>query len=365
MREDAERVLRRLQEAGHAAYFAGGCVRDQLRGAPPHDFDVATSARPEQVEALFPKRSDLVGKSFGVVIVRERSAFIEVATFRRDGVYADGRHPESVEFTTAEEDAQRRDFTVNALFWDPVQDRILDYVGGRADLEAKLLRAVGEPAKRFEEDKLRLLRAVRFASNLGFRIEACTWEAICRCAPQIESVSAERIRDELTKWLCGKDPACGLDLLDQSGLLARLLPEVAAQKGVDQPPEFHPEGDVFAHVRLMLTHLCDADPILAWSVLLHDIGKPPTRTVDETGRIRFNGHESKGAQMAEELLTRLRFSNAQSAAICACVLNHMTFKDVPQMRTATLKRLLGRETILPELELHRIDCLSSRWHRYL
>jgi poly(A) polymerase len=359
MRAAAESIVRRLQSAGHTAYFAGGCVRDELRGEPPHDYDVATSARPEQVEALFPRHSDLVGKSFGVVIVRWDGAMVEVATFRRDGPYRDGRHPDSVEFTTAEEDAHRRDFTVNALFLDPVTGEVHDFVQGREDLERRLLRAVGCAQDRFREDKLRLLRAVRFAANLNFEVEAETWRAVCELAQTIQEISPERIRDELTKWLTGPDPARGLDLLDASGLLREVLPEVAGQKGVEQPPEFHPEGDVFKHVRLMLSQLRNAGDILAWSVLLHDIGKPPTYSVDPTGRIRFNGHETVGAKMAEQRLRALRFSNAQIEQISICIANHMQFKDAPNMRTSTLKKMLARDTFDIELELHRLDCLSS------
>ncbi len=356
---EAMAVVSRLRDAGFGAFFAGGCVRDHLRGVPPHDFDIATSARPDEVESLFPGRSDLVGKSFGVAIVREGSLRFEVATFRADGPYSDGRHPDSVTFTSAEEDARRRDFTVNALFYDPFALRVLDHTGGVADLAARRLRAVGDPARRFAEDKLRLLRAVRFAANLGFEIEPATWDALRRMAPEIAVVSAERIRDELDKWLTGPDPARGLDLLDASGLLDVLLPEVAALRGVDQPPEFHPEGDVFVHTRLMLSHLRNAGSVLAWSVLLHDIGKPPTRTVDANGRIRFNGHETEGARMAAGLLRRLRFPNNHADAITACVVNHMAFKDVPRMKVSTLKKLMARPTFPDELALHRIDCLGS------
>lgn len=359
MRGAAEKILRCLRAAGHEAYFAGGCVRDHLRGVEPHDYDVATDAMPEEVASLFAGRCDLVGKSFGVAIVREGGHMVEVATFRRDGPYLDGRHPSSVTFTNAEEDARRRDFTVNALFWDPVDGRILDYVGGRSDIEARLLRAVGDPDRRFEEDRLRLLRAVRFAANLGFEIERGTWSALKIRSAQILTVSAERNRDELSRWLTGPDPARGLDLMDGSGLLVALLPEVAAQKGVPQPPQFHPEGDVFTHVRLLLSHLKGAGEILAWSALLHDIGKPPTYAVDRDGRIRFSGHEVVGERMARELLQRLRFSNAKTDAICACIANHMTFKDAPDMRPSRLKRLLARDTFDDELELHRIDCLAS------
>ncbi len=359
MRAAAEKIVIKLQQAGFETYFAGGCVRDRLRGVEPHDYDVATAARPDAVEALFPGRSDLVGKSFGVVRVRVQDATVEVATFRQDGLYLDGRRPSEVTFTSAEEDAKRRDFTVNALFCDPVSDRIVDFVGGRADLEKKLLRAVGDPAKRFGEDRLRLLRGVRLASTLGFEIEPETWSALRRAAPQIGQVSAERVREELSKWLCGQGSERGLDLLDASGLLVVLLPEVAAMKGVEQPPQFHPEGDVFVHTRLMLSLMESPSETLAWAVLLHDIGKPPTRRVDETGRPRFNGHETVGGRMAEKMLMRLRFSNEKTEAICAMVANHMTFKDAPQMRLSTLKKLLARPTFDEELELHRLDCLGS------
>ncbi|HEY8966793.1 MAG TPA: CCA tRNA nucleotidyltransferase, partial [Candidatus Methylacidiphilales bacterium] len=251
-------VVRRLQEAGHIAYFAGGCVRDRLLGREPHDYDVATDAPPERVQSLFPRTTGLVGKAFGVICVIERGAQVEVATFRQDLDYVDGRRPIGVRFVTPEEDARRRDFTVNGLFYDPIADRVIDFVGGRADLEAKTIRAIGEPRARFAEDKLRLLRAVRFAVALGFEIEAGTWAALRELAPEIAVVSPERIRDELDKIWSGPDPARGLDLLDQSGLLAAVLPEIAALHGVEQPPQWHPEGDVFVHTRLMLSGLKNA-----------------------------------------------------------------------------------------------------------
>lgn len=357
--DGAAAVVARLQRAGYAAYFAGGCVRDRLLGREPHDYDVATGATPDQVVALFPRTTGLIGKSFGVVQVMEGEQAFEVATFRQDLDYADGRRPNAVRFVTAEEDAQRRDFTVNGLFFDPVAGKVIDFVGGRADLEAKVIRAIGDPASRFAEDKLRLLRAVRFAVTLGFRIEAKTWDALGAHAAEIQAVSPERIRDELDKIWTGPDPARGLDLLDQSGLLAAVLPEISGLHGVEQPPQFHPEGDVFKHTRLMLSHLRDAPRVLALSVLLHDVGKPATYRVDSTGRIRFNDHENVGARMAEEILARLRYPNDVIAQVRDCVQNHMTFKDVPHMRRATLKRLMARPTFPQELELHRIDCISS------
>jgi tRNA nucleotidyltransferase/poly(A) polymerase len=359
MEATATRIVRRLREAGHEAYFAGGCVRDRLLGRVAHDIDVATSARPEEVQKLFP-RTVAVGAQFGVIVVLEDGAEFQVATFRADGVYIDGRRPESVTFTTAEGDAQRRDFTVNGLFFDPVDGRLLDYVGGEADLKAGIIRCIGGPADRFREDKLRLLRGVRFAATLGFQIDPATWAALRELAPAITDVSAERIRDELVKIFLHPSRARGFDLLDESGLLEILLPEVTRMKGCEQPPEFHPEGDVFVHTRLMLSLLPETVSIpLVFSVLLHDTGKPPTCQVDETGRIRFNGHESVSAALTGQIFERLRFSNAQTEATVVAVKNHMAFKDVQHMRVATLKRFLARLTIGDELELHRVDCLGS------
>ena len=359
MEATATRIVRRLRGAGHEAYFAGGCVRDRLLGRPAHDIDVATSAHPEEVQKLFP-RTVAVGAQFGVVVVLEDGAEFQVATFRADGAYLDGRRPESVTFTTAEGDALRRDFTVNGLFFDPLEGKLLDFVGGEADLRAGIIRCIGEPADRFREDKLRLLRGVRFAATLGFEIEPPTWAALRGLSPAIAVVSAERIRDELVKTLLHPSRVRGFDLLDESGLLEILLPEVTAMKGCEQPPEFHPEGDVFVHTRLMLSLLPETVAVpLVFSVLLHDIGKPRAARVDETGRIRFNGHESVGAAMAEEVFGRLRFSNAQTEATVAAVKNHMAFKDVQHMRVATLKRFLARPTFADEMELHRVDCLGS------
>ena len=360
MSEAAARlIVERLRARGFEALYAGGCVRDQLLGLTPHDYDVATNARPEQVEALFP-RTVPVGVQFGVIIVLEQGAEIQVATFRGDGTYHDGRHPESVRFTDAEGDSRRRDFTVNGLFFDPIEERILDFVEGRRDLELRLLRAIGDPSERFAEDKLRLLRAVRFATTLGFEIDPDTWREILVWSPEIHAVSAERIRDELVKILLSPNRLRGFDLLDKSGLLRQVLPEMDALKGCDQPPEFHPEGDVFVHTRLMLSMLApDASLPLVLSVLFHDIGKPATRAVDETGRIRFNGHEGVSAGMTLRLLQRLRFPNEVIDAVIPAVRLHMSFKDVPNMRVATLKRMMARPTFEEELELHRVDCLAS------
>jgi poly(A) polymerase len=359
MKSEAIDIVARLQREGHVAYFAGGSVRDRLLGKEAKDYDIATSARPEEVQRIFPRVTDLTGRSFGVVRVLVGDQNYEVATFRQDGAYKDGRHPESVRFATAEEDAQRRDFTINGLFYDPVADRLIDYVGGEADLKAKVLRAIGNPANRFAEDHLRLLRAIRFATRMNFKIEPATWEAICAATKSIRTVSAERIRDELNLIFTTHKPELGLDLLDKSGLLAEVLPDVAAMHGVEQPPQFHPEGDVYEHVRLMLTKIEHPNLELALSVLMHDVGKKPTSRTDENGRIRFNEHESVGAEMSEKIMTGLRYDNKTIQAVREVVQHHMQFKDVPHMRPSTLKRMMARPNFLLELELHRIDCSSS------
>jgi uncharacterized domain HDIG len=359
MEATARKIVARLRQAGFEAYFAGGCVRDRLLGQEAHDIDIATSARPEQVQTLF-GRTVAVGAQFGVIIVLEDGGEFQVATFRSDGAYEDGRHPTGVVFTTAEGDARRRDFTINGLFYDPVEDRVIDFVGGCRDLEARLVRAIGDPAARFAEDKLRVLRGVRFAAALNFEVERATWAAICNGAPAIHQVSAERIREELVKIFVSPQRVRGFDLLDGSGLLREILPEVEALKDCAQPPEFHPEGDVFVHTRLMLSLLPEKVSVpLVLAVLFHDIGKPPTRQVDPTGRIRFNGHESVGAKMTETLMRRLRFSNDEITATVEMVQNHMVFKDVKNMRVARLKRFMARPTFDDELELHRVDCLGS------
>jgi poly(A) polymerase len=334
-------------------------VRDQLLGVEAKDFDIATSALPEQVQRLFPRVTDVTGKSFGVVRILHGEQSFEIATFRQDGPYQDGRRPESVRFATAEEDAQRRDFTINGLFYDPVTEKLIDYVGGEADLRAKIIRAIGRPADRFAEDQLRLLRAIRFATRLNFKIEPETWAAIRAGATSIRNISAERIRDELNKIFLASKPERGLDLLDESGLLAEVLPDIAALHGVEQPPQFHPEGDVYQHVRLMLTKIEHPNLELALGVLLHDVGKKPTARTDEHGRIRFNEHETVGAAMSEEIMTGLRYDNKTIQTVRELVLHHMQFKDVPHMRESTLKRMMARPTFPLELELHRIDCSSS------
>jgi poly(A) polymerase len=359
MNAEARDIVARLQGAGHSAFFAGGCVRDHLLGIQAKDIDIATGARPEQVRQLFPRVTDLTGKSFGVVRILVGDQSYEVATFRQDGPYQDGRRPESVRFATAEEDAQRRDFTVNGLFYDPVAERLIDYVGGEADLRAKIIRAIGNPADRFAEDHLRLLRAVRFATRLLFAIELRTWEAMCAAAPMIRAISAERVRDELNKTFTAAKPEIGLDLLDRSGLLREILPDIAALHGVEQPPQFHPEGDVYEHERLMLSKIEEPNLELALSVLFHDVGKKPTATVDPNGRIRFNEHESVGAAMTERIMTGLRYDNKTIQAVRDVVQHHMQFKDVLEMRPSTLKKMMSRPTFPLELELHRIDCASS------
>ncbi len=381
MKETATNIVRRLREAGHVAYFVGGCVRDMVRGVDPQDFDIATSATPEDVQKLFAKTVP-VGAAFGVVLVIEDDHQFEVATFRSDDAYIDGRRPTGVHYGSPQEDAQRRDFTVNGMFFDPITNQIIDFVGGRADIEGKVVRTIGDPRQRFTEDKLRMLRAVRFAANLGFEIDPATFAAVKEMASQISVVSAERIREELTKIFTRPHAGRGLELLDASGLLQGILPEIAAMKGVEQPPEFHPEGDVFQHTKLMLEMMSDAvrpavapyqnpvetarpavtpyhDPVvLAFAVLLHDVGKPPTfqRAPD---RIRFNDHDKIGAEMADAILRRLRFPNEQIEKIVRCVSEHMRFQFVKEMRPAKLKRILARDTFPDELELHRIDCASS------
>lgn len=359
MRNEAHEIVARLQREGHVAYFAGGCVRDQLLGIEAKDFDIATGALPDEVQRLFPRVTDLTGKSFGVVRVLVGEHSYEVATFRRDGPYRDGRRPESVEFVSAELDAQRRDFTVNGLFFDPVAEKLIDYVGGEADLRARVIRAIGEPAARFAEDQLRLLRAIRFAARLLFKIEPQTWEAIRAGAKAIRTISAERIRDELNKIFTAPKPEIGLDLLDRSGLLAEVLPDIAALHGVEQPPQFHPEGDVYEHVRLMLSKVRQPDLDLALGILFHDVGKKPTARVDEHGRIRFNEHERVGAEMAEQIMAGLRYDNKTIQTVSELVRYHMQFKDVNRMKASTLKRMMARPTFATELELHRIDCASS------
>lgn len=365
-RELAEKICRRLCDAGHQAYLVGGCVRDLLLGREPADYDVATDARPDRVQELFPG-SLLVGAQFGVIIVVEDGVQVEVATFRADIGYSDGRHPDRVEYANSpEDDVRRRDFTINGLLMDVRTGEILDFVGGKQDLRNGIIRAIGDPEHRFREDRLRMVRAVRFAARFGFLIEPKTFAAIRKLASAVSGVSAERLRDELTKLLTEGAARRALELLDETGLLDVLLPEIARMKGVEQPPQFHPEGDVWVHTLLMLEQLpAGCSPTLAWGVLLHDVGKPPTFTPPDSpgGRIRFDQHAEIGAQMAREICRRFRFSNEDTEQICALVANHLRFKDVQQMRPATLKRFVRLPRFEEHMELHRLDCLGS--HRML
>jgi tRNA nucleotidyltransferase/poly(A) polymerase len=356
----AASIVRELQEHAYMAYFAGGCIRDALLDIPPKDIDIATSASPEQVQALF-HRTIPVGIQFGVVRVRVAEMEFEIATFRSDGIYLDGRRPSAIRFSTPEQDAARRDFTINGMFYDPLSEGVIDYVNGREDLAGKLVRAIGQPSGRFAEDRLRMLRALRFAAALGFEIEADTWSAIRAAAQEIAIISPERIRDELLKILVNPNRLRGFDLLDQSGLLAVILPEIEALKGCEQPEQFHPEGDVFVHTRLMLSLLApEASRPQVLAVLLHDIGKPRVRSFDPIDqRIRFNGHDRVGAEMTEKVMTRLRFPRHEIDLVVDAVSNHMVFKDVRQMRPAKLRRFMARPHFGIELELHRIDCAGS------
>jgi putative nucleotidyltransferase with HDIG domain len=355
----AIRIVTELRDQGWIAYWAGGCVRDKLLGLVPKDYDIATNATPSDILRLYPKAQS-VGAHFGVILVVLNHHHFEIATFREDGAYTDGRHPESVVFTTPENDALRRDFTINALFLDPLSGEIIDFVEGRKDLEARVVRSVGAPARRFAEDHLRLIRAIRFATVLDFSIEPETAATIQQLSGQLATVSMERIRDEFSKILQSPGRLRGINLLMESGLLAVFLPEFLTLKGCEQPPQFHPEGDVLTHVQIMLDHLAPDAPLeIVLAVLLHDIAKPPTQTIDETGRIRFNGHAEQGAEMAEEILRRLKYPNAIINAVVEMVRCHMMFKDVQFMRVARLKRFMARPTFPWEVELHRVDCLSS------
>jgi len=379
-------IIRTLRERGHQAYLCGGCVRDLLLGREPADYDVTTDATPDQVMRIFPE-TYAVGAQFGVVLVpirgepdsadkntsaasspepagndsgSSKADLVEVATFRSDVSYSDGRHPDEVRFSgDPREDVERRDFTINGLLMDPVSGEVLDFVEGRKDLEARLVRAIGDPERRFAEDKLRMLRAVRFAARFGYAIDPPTFSAIQKLAPQVHQVSQERVREELTKMLTEGQARRAFLLLDRSGLLPEVLPEISAMKGVEQPPEFHPEGDVFVHTLLLLEklpHPCSTT--LAWGSLLHDVGKPPTFRV-APDRIRFDGHVEVGVRMAAEICRRLRFSNDDTEQILALIDHHMRFGQVMQMKESTLKKFLRLPGFEEHLELHRADCLSS------
>ena len=383
VKKHAERIIRTLREAGHQAYLVGGCVRDLLLGREPADYDVTTDATPDEVMRIFPE-TYAVGAQFGVVLVPESSSVsvtsaspvvaasdlnhaasaradcVEVATFRSDIGYSDGRHPDRVRFSKSpREDVERRDFTINGLLLDPVTNEVLDYVGGQEDLRAKIIRTIGDPGLRFAEDKLRMLRAVRFAARFGYAIEPQTFGAIQKLAAGIHQVSRERVRDELTKMLIEGHARQAFLLLDQTGLLQEVLPEISAMKGVEQPPEFHPEGDVFVHTLLMLHELPDpCSPTLAWGALLHDVGKPSTFRV-APDRIRFDGHVDVGVKMAEEICQRLRFSNHETEQILALIANHMRFAHTPRMKESTFKRFVRMPRFEEHLELHRLDCRAS------
>lgn len=358
-RQLAERVVRTLREAGHEALLAGGCVRDLLLGRIPKDYDVATSARPDEVLALWPKALT-VGAAFGVVIVTEGAVQTEVATFRAESGYSDGRRPDAVRFTDAQEDARRRDFSINGMFLDPASGEVLDFIGGRADLDAGLIRAIGDPAQRFAEDHLRMLRAVRFAAELGFEIEAETAAAIASLADRIAEVSGERVRDELSRILTASPEGRrrGLERADELGLLSVVLPETAALKGTDQPATVHPEGDVFVHTLLCIEKLREPTFELALGALLHDVGKPRTFRMRE-GRMTFYRHQSVGERMARQVAARLRLSTLQRRRVAWLVKNHMLLMHADEMREAKLRRLFAHDGFEELAELYRADCLAS------
>jgi len=350
-------IIETLLKAGHEAYLAGGCVRDKLRGVSPKDYDIATSANPETIQKLFQKTIP-VGIQFGVILVILDKLSFEVATFRSEGGYTDGRRPTRVSFTTLEEDAKRRDFTVNGLYLDVGKNKVIDFVGGQKDLQKKVLKTIGETESRFLEDHLRMLRAVRFSVQLGFEMDDKIHEVIKKRADLIQKVSQERIREELIKTLTSPNPAQGLRLLDELGLLIHIIPEVETLKGVEQPAQFHPEGDVYVHTLMLLEQLSSPRIELAMGALLHDIAKPAT-FVRAEDRIRFHGHDKLGAKMARDICKRLTFTNEHTDLICSLVDQHLVFKDVTNMRQSTLRRFIGQDHFDIHMELHRIDCMAS------
>jgi poly(A) polymerase len=354
--QGAREVCNVLRTGGFRALLAGGCVRDKLLGRSPEDFDIAADAHPEDVIALFPK-TVAVGASFGVVLVLWKGERYEVATFRADGPYLDGRRPSSVTYTDPEHDAQRRDFTINALFLDPETDQVIDYVGGQQDLEVGVVRAVGDPYRRFEEDHLRLLRAVRFTARFDYELESQTRDAVLALHSKIHGTSAERIRDELVKMLCEGHARRAFELLHETRLLHEVLPEVAAMEGVEQPAAFHPEGDVWTHTLIMLDQLQNPTPTLAMGVLLHDVGKPVTQTFED--RIRFNNHDHVGADMARDICHRLRFSKKDTEQIVWLVDQHMRLATLPDMKESKRRRFVREEGFSELVALGRIDCLGS------
>jgi poly(A) polymerase len=356
-KDKAVAIVKRLRENGYESYFAGGCVRDMLLNKAPQDYDITTNARPEEITKMFPQTIP-VGAQFGVLLVLVEGQPFEVATFRHDGPYLDGRHPSHVRYGSLQEDIERRDFTINGMVYDPVEDRIIDRVDGRTDLDAKRVRAIGKPRDRFEEDRLRMLRAIRFAANLGFDVEAETLAAMRELAPTIALVSWERIGEEMTRILTEGGAKKGFELLDDTGLLHVVLPEIDAMKGVEQTPDYHPEGDVFTHTMLTLGHLHSPTETLAYGCLFHDVGKPVCMRREE-GRITFYGHTEKGAEIAEAALKRLKRSRLTWERVAYLVRNHLRHTQAPNMRVSTLKRFLGEEGIDELLELTRIDALSA------
>ena len=357
MKRAARRIVEKLRLQGHEAFFAGGWVRDFLLRRKPKDIDIATSALPDEVQRLFPN-SRILGAQFGVIQVPMYGHVYEVATFRIDSAYIDGRHPSSITFSGPEQDALRRDFTINGLFYDPVADRLIDYVHGRSDIQRKLIRTIGDPCVRFAEDKLRMLRAIRLSCALDFRIVPETWDAIRRGASEILKISWERIRDELIKLFTGPEPDAGLNLLYQSGLLTHILPEIAAMHGIPQSPEFPQTADVFAHTRTALAMLRKPSAILAFGTLLHDVGKPSVYSAEEPKR--FEGHAQLGSRISREVCRRLRISNEAADQVVDLVSTHMDFLQVGEMREGALRKLLHKPNIADHLELFRANCLSSR-----
>lgn len=356
IKEVANRIVQILRANGFEAYWVGGCVRDMLLGIEPQDIDIATNAPPEKIVNLFEK-TITVGAKFGVVIVMTDSVQIEVATFRSDGVYLDSRHPVEVHFSTAQADAERRDFTINAMFYDPSEDKVIDFVNGRNDLKNHIIRGIGKPKHRFEEDALRMLRAIRFSIRFDFKIEENTWNALCELSNKINNISADRVREELIKIFTGPRAGESLRVLSECGLLKEVLPEIESMKGVNQPPNFHPEGDVFEHTVLAMNLLKNPSLTLAFGTLLHDVGKPITYEVDD--RIRFNKHDKVGADVANLICKRLNFSNADRKKIAELIDRHMVFLNITDMKTSRLKRFFSHENFAEDFELHRVDCLAS------
>ncbi len=358
----AKELVSELIGSGHKAFCVGGCARDTIIGIEPKEYDITTSATPEEVSEIFPHTVP-IGVSFGVVLVITGKYQFEVATFRKDQSYSDGRHPDNVIYSTDEqEDVLRRDFTINGMLYDPISEEVIDYVGGIDDIESKIVKTIGDPYERFNEDKLRMMRAIRFSSRYNFELDSDTFQAIEKLAPDITQVSSERIRDEILKIITQKNPGQGIIMLSESGLLKYILPDVEIMRGVEQPPEFHPEGDVFVHTCLVLEKLFEnqeglVSPELAMGALLHDVGKPPTFSVSD--RIRFNGHDRLGADMSKRICKELKFSNKQIEVIYALIKEHLKFKDVFKMKKSTLKRFIGMPHFEEHMALHLADCQAS------